>query len=550
MYHKLITLSIVILLTWDCCAQTPLFTHQDTLRGSITDERVWWDLLHYDLDLKVDIQNKYLKGTNIVRYKVLDQKQVMQIDLQQPMKISRVYQNNKELDYNRIGNAYFIKIKSKQIINSINELYIEFEGSPKISKNPPWDDGLTWRKDQNGKNFIATTSQGGGASIWWPCKDHMYDEPDSGMSTTITVPNDLVAVSNGRLKKITKNNDQTKSYKWQVVNPINNYGVNMNIGDYTHFSEIYNGEKGHLDCDYYVLSYNIDKAKDQFKQVSKMLKAFEYWFGPYPFYEDSYKLVEVPYLGMEHQSSVTYGNNFKNGYLGRDLSGSGWGLKFDFIIIHESGHEWYANNITYKDIADMWIHESFTAYSENLYLDYYFGTQASSDYVIGTRHLIQNDKPIIGPYNVNKSGSGDMYYKGANMLHMLRQIVNNDKKWRTILRGMNAKFYHQTVNTKQIEDYLSQQIGINLKPFFDQYLRTTKIPKLKYYKKGLIEFYKWDNIVEGFKIPVKIILDKDVFWIHPDKSWKKLHLKNKNTTFKIDKNFYISSEEVTGSVTN
>ncbi|MFD0878390.1 M1 family aminopeptidase, partial [Massilia pinisoli] len=166
---------------------------------------------------------------------------------------------------------------------------------------------------------------------------------------------------------------------------INNYGINMNVGNYEHFNEIYDGEKGKLTLDYYVLPENLEKAKTQFKQVPMMLKAFEHWFGPYPFYEDGYKLVDVPYLGMEHQSSVTYGNKYNNGYLGRDLSGTGWGLKWDFIIVHESGHEWFANNITYKDMADMWIHESFTNYSENLYTEYYFGKEAGAAYVIGCR---------------------------------------------------------------------------------------------------------------------------------------------------------------------
>ena len=234
-------------------------------------------------------------------------------------------------------------------------------------------------------------------------------------------------MSNGRLKKITELDDGTRTFDWFVTNPINNYGVNINIGDYVNFSEVYKGEKGDLDIDNYVLSYNLEKAKDQFKQVPMMIEAFEYWFGPYPFYEDSFKMVEVPYLGMEHQSSITYGNKYQNGYLGRDLSGSGWGLKFDYIIIHEGGHEWFANNITYKDVADMWVHEGFTCYSENLYVDYFFGKDASAEYVIGTRRGISNKKPIIGQYDVNREGSGDMYSKGANLLHTIRQLTNNDE---------------------------------------------------------------------------------------------------------------------------
>jgi aminopeptidase N len=298
----------------------------------------------------------------------------------------------------------------------------------------------------------------------------MYDEPDS-MLISVNVPDNLMDVSNGRLRSVEIKANKTKTYNWFVSNPISNYGVNINIGDYVHFSEVFKGEKGDLDCDYYVLKDNLEKAKEQFRQVPMMLKAFEHWFGPYPFYEDSYKLVEAPYLGMEHQSSVTYGNGFKNGYLGTDLSRTGWGLKFDFIIVHESGHEWFANSITYKDIADMWVHESFTNYSENLYVEYYYGKEAGSEYVIGSRRNIKNDRPVVGIYDVNYEGSGDMYYKGGNMLHTLRQIINDDEKWRGILRGMNGDFYHQVVTGEQIENYLSEKTGLNLTSIFDQYLR-------------------------------------------------------------------------------
>eukprot|EP01093_Parvamoeba_rugata_P013371 TRINITY_DN406_c0_g1_i1.p1 TRINITY_DN406_c0_g1~~TRINITY_DN406_c0_g1_i1.p1 ORF type:complete len:370 (-),score=85.59 TRINITY_DN406_c0_g1_i1:1324-2433(-) len=369
----------------------------------------------------------------------------------------------------------------------------------------------------------------------------MYDEVDS-MLISVTNPKGLTNVSNGRLRKRLENNNNTVTSHWFVSNPINNYGVNVNIGDYTHFSEVFKGEKGNLDMDYWVLKDNLELAKAHFKDAPKMMKAFEHWFGPYPFYEDSFKLVEVPYLGMEHQSSVTYGNQYKQGYLGRDLSGTGWGLKFDFIIIHEAGHEWFANNITNKDIADMWIHEGFTSYSENLFLDYYYGKEASADYVIGTRANIQNNKPLIGTYNVNNEGSSDMYYKGANMLHTLRQLIEDDEKWRQILRGLNSEFYHQTVTTKQIEDYLSEQSGIDLTAFFNQYLRTTKIPTLEYeIKKGELK-YRWTDIVEGFDMPIQIDIDGKSEWLFPKATWQTKKIFSKG--FKIDRDFYILSKEI------
>jgi aminopeptidase N len=522
-------------------AQDLLFTEQDSLRGSITPEREWWDLNYYHLNVSVDPDNKYISGSNTIRYKVLRSKKVMQIDLQPPLKIDSVVQHGIQLDFKSKKNAHFIQLQSPQKKGDFQELTVYYSGHPKEAVRAPWDGGFSWKKDKNGNPFVATSCQGLGASVWWPNKDHMYDEVDS-MAISVKVPKGLMDVSNGRLRAI-EEHSSGNTYHWFVENPINNYGVNINIGDYVHFSEKYEGEKGQLEMDYFVLRDNIDKAKKQFEQAPMMMKAFEHWFGPYPFYEDGFKLVEVPYLGMEHQSSVTYGNQYKNGYLGRDLSKTGWGLKFDFIIIHESGHEWFANNITYKDIADMWIHESFTAYSENLYLDYYFGKKASAEYVIGTRANVQNDKPIIGHYDVNVGGSGDMYYKGANMIHTLRQLVDDDEKWREILRGLNKTFYHQTVTTEQIEDFLNQHISVDLEGFFNQYLRTVNIPVLEYRYNGKKLEYRFTNTVEDFELPLKIFLDGESRWIYPENGvWKKTKMKGDDLNF--DQNFYVEYKDL------
>jgi aminopeptidase N len=514
-----------------------IFTRQDTLRGSITKERAWWDLKYYHLDIKVNPADSTIVGSNTVRYQVLQEYNRMQIDLQKPMEIYKIIQEGKELKFEREGNVFFIQLTAPQKKGDTKELVVFFGGKPKVAVNPPWDGGITWKKDANGNPFIASSCQGLGASVWWPNKDHMYDEVEN-MRISVNVPGNLTDVSNGRLESVKKLKDGTKTYNWYVANPINNYGVNINIGDYVSFSEKYKGEKGDLDCSYYVLRDNLAKAKIQFKEVPRMLKALEDWFGPYPFYEDSYKLVEAPYLGMEHQSSVTYGNDFKNGYKGRDLSGTGWGLKFDFIIIHESGHEWFANNITYKDIADMWIHESFTNYSESLFVEYFYGKNAGFEYVRGVRKNIQNDIPIIGKYDVNSEGSGDMYYKGANMLHTLRQIVNNDEKWRGILRGLNSTFYHQTVTTKQIEDYLSQSVGMDLTTFFNQYLRSIEVPTLEYFFKGNSLTYRWINCVSGFNMPVKVTLNGTEQLLKPETQWNHIPYENANPVLEINKDFY------------
>jgi len=534
---------IICIISLNSNAQQNNFTKQDTLRGSITPERIWWDLKYYHLDIQVFPETKSIKGKNTIEYTVLKPYQVLQIDLQSPLKITKVTQNNKELKVVSEVNAHFIQLEEKQQVGDVNAIIVYYEGKPQEAKRAPWDGGFSWKKDKNNNHFIATSCQGLGASVWWPNKDHMYDEVEN-MDISVRVPSNLMDVSNGRLKKIEKHNDNTTTYHWTVKNPINNYGVNVNIGDYVHFSEKYNGEDGVLDMNYYVLKDNLEKAKKQFKDAPKMMKAFEHWFGKYPFYEDGFKLVEVPYLGMEHQSSVTYGNKYANGYLGRDLSGTGWGLKFDFIIIHESGHEWFANNITYKDMADMWIHESFTNYSESLFLDYYYGKEAASEYVVGLRRSIGNKSPIIGKYDVNNSGSGDMYNKGGNLLHTIRQLIDNDEKWRQVLRGLNKDFYHQTVTTKQIEDYLSEKSGINLSKVFDQYLRDYRIPEFTYTIKGDEFKYKWNNTIDAFDMPLKVFINGEVKNLQPTTTWKTEKLVSSNANLKVDVNYYVTSKKL------
>ncbi|SDF23500.1 Peptidase family M1 [Dyadobacter soli] len=523
-------------------AQQKAFTHADTLRGSITPEREWWDLNYYHLSVRPNANDSSLAGSTLITYKVLKSYQTMQVDLQEPLQITKVVQDGEALTYRRDGNAFFITLKKKQETGKTESVEVFYAGKPRLAKRPPWDGGVQWVPDGKGNTIISTSCQGLGASVWWPCKDHMYDEPDS-MLISMTVPKNVMDVSNGNLRSVVENSDNSHTFNWAVKNPINNYGVNMNVANYVSWKETFKGEKGDLQLSYYVLPQNLEKAKEQFKQAPKMLKAFEHWFGPYPFYEDGYKLVEVPYLGMEHQSSVTYGNDYKMGYRGKDLSNTGWGLKWDFIIIHESGHEWFANNITYKDVADMWVHESFTNYSENLYTEYYYGKKAGEDYVIGTRDLIANDIPIVGIYGVNQEGSKDMYYKGGNMLHTIRQVVNDDEKWRQILRGLNKTFYHQTVDGSQIENYISDQAGRNLSKVFDQYLRDVRIPVLEYAFTGKGLQYRWINTIEGFDMPVKVKLasGKEEF-LSPTNEWKTLKVKG-DKSLAIDRNFYVESKE-------
>jgi aminopeptidase N len=550
-FKAIIIFNFSLLITNSVNAQ---FTHQDTLRGSNGSGRDWWDVVAYKINVAPDFDTKSITGSNEITFKVTKQPKngLMQIDLQQPLSIDNVFLDGKEIsNINREGNVYWINLEKKKFNTSANsgmeqvyKLSINYHGNPVVAKHPPWDGGWIFTKDAKGRPWMSVACQGLGASVWYPCKDYQGDEPDFGALVTMKVPDTLVAVSNGKLFS-NKTDNNLRQEVWGITNPINNYNLIPYIGKYVNWTETYEGEKGKLDCSYWVLDYNLEKAKEQFKQVPLMLKAFEYWFGPYPFYEDGYKLIEAPHLGMEHQSAVAYGNGFKNGYRGRDLSASGWGLKWDFIIVHESGHEWFANNITTIDIADMWVHEGFANYSETLFTEYYYGKEAGSDYCIGTRKLIVNDKPIIGPYGVNKEGSGDMYYKGGNMLHTIRHVINDDEKFRSILRGLNSKFYHSVVITKQIENYMSEQSGKDLSKIFDQYLRTTMIPELEYKFTGDNMYYRWNNCVKGFDMPVKLNGTSND-WLKATTEWKMVAVTADilKDGLKIDRNFYVTVKKV------
>jgi aminopeptidase N len=516
------------------------FTRQDTLRGTVTPERAWWNATYYHVEVTPDYDQKSIKGVNTITFKVLKAGDFLQLDLQEPMHIDSALYKGQPIMIQREGNAYFLKFNTAFAIDEMVSIRIVFSGTPRQAIRPPWDGGWIWAKDTKGRPWMSVACQGLGASVWYPCKDHQSDEPDSA-ALSITVPKDLVGVGNGRLRSVKKNSDETSTYTWAVVNPINNYNLIPYIGHYENWTETYAGEKGNLDCSYWVLDYNVEAAKSQFVQAREMLQCFEHWFGPYPFYEDGYKLVESPHLGMEHQSAVAYGNKFANGYLGRDLSSSGWGLKWDYILVHESGHEWFGNNITSNDIADMWVHEGFTDYSETIFTGWKFGVEAGNDYVVGLRKGIQNKTPLLGPYGVNEEGSGDMYNKGANLLHTIRHVINDDEKFRSILRDLNKTFYHETVTSAQIEKFISDKSGFDLHTVFDQYLRTVQIPVLEYKIVGNKVNYHWTNCVPGFDMPLQVQWH-GTHRIKPTEKWKTLKTSNANVEpFVVDRNFYVTT---------
>ena len=513
---------------------------EDTLKGSDTQFRNFWDVKKYELSVEANFDKKSVSGTNIISFEITKdiKNPVFQIDLQQPMQFEFI---NKDKNLTAKRDKDFIFITSKKSYKKGEKLNFTFKywGNPTIAIRAPWDGGWVFDKDEKGNPWISVAQEGNGVSHWLPVKDIWSDEPDNGILMKIITPKNLSGIGNGKL--ISKKTEKGKNiFTWEVKNAINPYSIVPTIGKLVNFKDSYNGEKGKLDLDYWVLEDNLEKAKKQFQQVHPMMKAFEHWFGPYPFYEDSFKMVETPYLGMEHQSNVAYGNKYMNGYLGNDMSGTGIGLKWDYIIIHESGHEWFANNITAKDVADMWIHESFTTYSEVLFTDHFIDKNSGNKYAQGIRQSISNDAPIIGKYGIRNEGSGDMYPKGANMIHTIRQVINNDEKFRQILRGLNKDFYHQTVTTKQVEDYISQKSGIDFSSVFNQYLRTTTIPNLEYSQTGNSLKFRYNNVVENFVLPLKINENQT---INPTKDWQTVQLNSSNNV-SFDRNYYINYTNV------
>jgi Peptidase family M1 domain len=510
------------------------FTFADTLRGSLLPNRSWWDVLRYDITIRPDYTTKTITGENEIVYKVVKagHPDTIQIDLQEPLEIDSIFFNrNRRLYFRKDGNAWFVSVPHQEK-EKTNSLLVFYHGRVHEAINPPWDGGWIWGKDTLGNPWMSVTCEVIGASIWFPCKDHLSDEPDLGTSLTMIVPDTLMAIANGRMISKKNNGDGTTSYKWAVINPINNYDIIPYIGKYVHFNERYPGLKGNLDLDFWVMGYNLDRAKKYMPaEVTKMLKAFESWYGPYPFYEDGYKLIEAPSIGgMEHQSAVSYGFGiYKPGFIGgRNLSGTPWGEKWDYMIVHESGHEWFGNSITCKDLADMWIHEGFTCFSETLYTDYWFGSSAGNEYNLGLRKQILNRYPVIGFYGVNDHIAGrnpDIYPKGSAMLQTLRHSMG-EEKFKLVLKNLNTRFYHQTVTTAEIEKEISRVAGFDYNAVFDQYLRNISIPTFEYYfapDKKTVSF-RYSNCIAGFNLPLTLKNDSASTMISPNTEWQQISI--------------------------
>ncbi len=502
-------------------------------------DQAWWNVVHYYLQVRPDFNKKFISGSNQIRFRVLESRSSLQIDLQQPLQITSIDWKNTSLKFERNNNNYKVQFPDTLKKGSIENITIYFEGVPKVSVRAPWDNGWIWATDKKGRPWMSVTCEGSGASIWFPCKDILGDEPDSGATVSITVPDSLVAVANGRLQQKTIHENGTVTYTWAVVNTINNYNIIPYIGKYTSWHKTYAGEKGPLDCDFWVLDYSLEKAKEQFLQADTMLHCFEYWMGPYPFYEDGYKLVEAPNLGMEHQSAIAYGNDFGNGFKGRDLSGTGRGLRWDFILVHESGHEWFGNSITALNDDDSWIHEGFTKYLETIYTASLSGAEAGNEYARGITKKVLNDQPIVG------SNSSDKYNKTSALLHMIRQLVG-DTAFRKMLRGLNKTFYHRNVSTEQVIAAINDFTGHDFTRTCNQYLRTIQIPVLEYRINKKRFEYRWTNCIAGFDMPFRVSMgSKENILLFPSTSWqqKKIHTKN-TQLFSADINFYVETKRL------
>lgn len=547
----LATLAAVTLLSYhvsDAKAQTPRpYTQADTLRGFDGPGRSWWDVRFYDLHVRLNPTDSTLTGWNGITYKILKPGKELQLDLQDPLVLDSVVQERRRLTWRQDGDAYFIALRASQPqgqSRTLTAYYHGRPGRPRSGAAPGRRGGVwAWYSDSiGGGQWFATSNELTGASIWWPLKDYLGDEPDS-QRIAVTVPDPLVDVSNGRLRSAKHNPDGTTEYQWFVAEPINSYDVTANAGPYVHFADSVQGENGNLTLDFWPIGPHLDTARVQYQQAKSMLQCFEHWFGPYPWYTDGYKLIEAPYLGMEHQSGIAYGNRYLTGYLGRDLSGTGLGLGWDYIIVHESAHEWWGNSVTAQQYADLFVHESFASYSEGLYTECQHGPTAGAAYIIGIRKSIRNTQPIIGPRGMPWY-HGDIYSKGSNVLHTIRQLVDDDLKWRMILRGVQQQFRHQTVTGQQILDYLNAHAGVDLTQVFTQYLTTTKIPEFQYHVENNTLSYRWGNVVPGFAMKIRVqIPGLGTRWLSPTESWQTLAASQDAEKLVVDENFYVTQRE-------
>jgi aminopeptidase N len=512
--------------------EEPVPTRAAMLRGAYGPFRANNDLLYYHLDIRVDPEKRFISGKNTIRFRMLKDGTRIQLDLFETLNIDKILFGATPLKYERDTGAVFIDFPETLHAGQVYSIDFYYSGHPVETGR---FGGVTFKKDPSGHVWINTACEGIGASMWWPNKDQWRDEVQT-LDLSVAIPNDLVDVSNGKFVGKTDLKDGYTRWDWKVHYPINNYDVSLNIGNYVHFSD----NLADLPLDFYVLPEDLEKAKKQFAQAKGMLEAYQHYFGEYPFAKDGYKLIEAPYSGMEHQSAVTYGNLFENGYLGRDWTGVGISPRFDFIIIHESGHEWFGNSITAADPSDEWIHEGWTTYLESLYVEYRWGTDDAIKYLNGYRPKVHNLRPIVAERGVNADATEDQYFKGALMINTLRSVINDDTKWWALLHGFYQHFKYQNIMTEDVVAYFNQHTGMNLTPIFDQYLRHTQIPRLELLfgeAPGMV-MYKWRADDDGFAMPVRVGTPGHWQIIHPTTDWQSMQTLLTKDAFQVQTDRY------------
>jgi aminopeptidase N len=533
-FSQLLTVAALIAAVTALSAQPPAATptRADILRGAYGPYRANNDLLFYHLDVRVDPEKKFLSGKVTIRFKMLQDATRIQLDLHAALHVDKIVLGDTTLKYERDSGAVFVDFPETLRAGRTYSIEFYYSGNPVETGR---FGAITFKKDPAGHPWINTACEGTGASVWWPNKDQWRDEVES-MEISVSIPNDLVDVSNGKFMGKTDLGDGYTRWDWLVQYPINNYDVSLNIGNYQHWAD----RLGDLPLDFYALPENLEKAKKQFVQAKGMLEAYQHYFGEYPFQKDGYKLIEAPYSGMEHQSAVTYGNHFANGYLERDWTGVGISPRFDFIIIHESGHEWFGNSITAADVSDMWIHEGFTTYLECLYVEYMWGRDDGLKYTNGYKSRVRNLQPIITPRGINKEPPQDQYFKGALFLNTLRSVVNDDARWWTLLHDFYQHFKYQNIMTEDVVRYFNQQTGMNLTPVFDQYLRHPALPalELKWDEAAGTVAYRWKADEPGFQMPIRAGAKDHWQILQPTVEWQTMQTPLKKDEFEVATDLY------------
>jgi len=532
-------ISAVLLLTCAAaplCGQTPREpaapTHADILRGGYGPYRANNDLQFYHLDIRVDPEKKFISGKNTIRFKMLQDGTRIQLDLHAALNVDKILLGDTPLKYERDSGAVFVDFPETLHAGRVYSIDFYYSGNPLETGR---FGGITFKKDSSGHTWINTACEGTGASLWWPDKDQWRDEVEN-MQISVAIPNDLVDVSNGKFMGKTDLGDGYTRWDWLVQYPINNYDVSLNIGNYQHFSD----KLGNLPLDFYALPEDLDKAKKQFAQAKGMLEAYQHYFGEYPFIKDGYKLIEAPYSGMEHQSAVTYGNHFANGYLERDWTGVGISTRFDFIIIHESAHEWFGNSVTAADVSDMWIHEGWATYLECLFVEYTYGKEDGLKYTNAYKSKVRNQQPIITQRGVNRTPPQDMYFKGALFLNTLRSVVNDDKRWWKLIHDFYQHFKYRNIMTEDVVAYFNQKTGMNLTPVFDEYLRHAALPalELKFDEANGVVSYRWKADETAFAMPVRVGAKDHWQIIQPTAEWKTMKTPLKKDEFQVATDLY------------